>query len=121
MKPPPVALPTQTAVAKKLLQLLFGCYPRALTTQSAYDQLADLMGITREQRWAKITTASGEENAWENLVRYARLDLVERGYVQLPTESGRGVWCLTGAGFTYAKNPSGITLGEGDDGEVADF
>jgi hypothetical protein len=76
------------------------------------------MGITPEQRGAKLTTASGEENAWENLVRQAVRLLVGRGYVRRWTESGRGAWCLTDAGVKYARNPSGITLGEGDDGDV---
>ena len=111
-------IPTQYAAAKRLLQLLLACHPRRLKTQEAYEQLADLMGITSEQRWAKLTTASGEENAWENLVRQAVRLLVARGYVQRWTESGRGVWGLTAAGITYAKNPTGFTLVSDGDEEI---
>jgi predicted ArsR family transcriptional regulator len=118
MKPPTVPLPTtKTKVAKRLLQMLLACHPRHLKTQDTYDQLAELMAITAEERGAKLTTASGEENAWENLVRQAVRLLVQRGYVPRWTESGRGVWCLTDVGVNYARNPSGITLDD-PDGDV---
>lgn len=107
MKSPSPDLPTQTAVEKKLLQLLLGCHPRCLKTQAAYDQLAESMGITPEQRWAKLTTASGEENAWENIVRYARLALVERGHVHSRIEARRGVWCQP----TRESSTQGIRAG----------
>ncbi|THD44164.1 MAG: hypothetical protein E7774_11055 [Bradyrhizobium sp.] len=118
MKPPSVSLPKKTLVAKQLLRMLLAHYPRGLDTHVAHERLAEAMGISSEQRWAKRLTARGEENAWENRVRYARLDLVEREYMQRPAQSGRGVWRLTEAGVRYAKNPSGITLGEDTDGEV---
>jgi hypothetical protein len=120
VKSRPVDLPKRTPVEKQLLRLLLACHPRCVKTQEAYDQLAESMSITPEQRWAKLTTASGEENAWENLVRQARRALVEIGYLQPLAESGHAVWCLTDMGVKFAKHPRGITFEKGE-GEEFDF
>ena len=90
-----VPLPTESAVQKGLLLLLGN---GRLQTQAAYHCLADQMKITAVQRGATLTSASGRENAWENLVRFARRHLVDRGWLSPPNHSGRGCWELTAEG-----------------------
>jgi hypothetical protein len=119
VKPLSVVLPPKSAVQKQLLKLLLARHPRRLTTQEAYDHLAEAMGLTSEQRWSKRTTASGEENAWDNRVRQASRTLVAQGFLHHWTEAGRGDWSLSNAGVKYAKhpNPRGLII-ENDDDDV---
>jgi len=72
----PVDFPVQSAVEKELLLFLLDRGGRS-ATQPTYEALADRLRLSPEQWTVQIETSTGTENAWGNLVRFARRRLVD--------------------------------------------
>lgn len=88
-----ITLPSQSDVEMRLLHFLYK-YNRAVKPKELYGPLADDLGLSQEQRGAR--RASSGELAWNNLVRYAKWRLLERGLID--QNSPRGFWRLTARG-----------------------
>lgn len=62
-----------------------------------YDRLASYFPmLTRDD--LKSETYSGGQNKWQNMVRWARFNLVKKGELQLPENAGHGNWAITQLG-----------------------
>jgi restriction endonuclease Mrr len=87
----------QPEVEMLLIELL---YERGqLRPEEAYDALASRFGLTNEER-SLVTRGAKPENAWNNLVRFARRRLVDHGLVN---QGPRGLWSLTAEGATSKR------------------
>ena len=67
-----VDLPAQADVETELL-LFLAKQIQPIETHRVYSPLTDRMRLTRLQRAVSIKHGDGEENAWKNRVRFARL------------------------------------------------
>ena len=72
---------------------------RKVWIQRAYSILADRMSMTAEQRRLLIP-GDRQENAWQNLVRFASRRLVDQGLMQ---RGPRGYWSITQRGDEVAR------------------
>ena len=89
---PSEGLPGQAQVEAALLRFMT-VKSRPITPSEAYRGLADVFSLTREQRERQLLTEPRSE--WENLVRFAKRRLVDRGLVTTPK---RSIWELTPLG-----------------------
>jgi len=63
--------------------------------RTVYFALADHFGLTMEEREEKFLDEGRPRSKWENMVRWARRKLAEKGHL---ASSPRGVWQITDAG-----------------------
>ncbi len=67
---------------------------------TVYESLAIYFSLTRQDLAAEVNEpGAGKRNKWENMVRWARKDLVDWGYID---NSQRGIWRLTEKGLKAA-------------------
>jgi hypothetical protein len=89
--------PPQTVVEEKFLDIL---YAQASPVQMAvlYNRLADSFGLSRWERRGVRGDPKG--SPWEYLVRQARKNLADKGWVYCPID---GRWALTEAGLAEMR------------------
>jgi len=92
-----ISLPSQPMVEWQLLRLLH--LSRSLPVQRIYRELTQQMELTTEQR-NLVLRGDIRENAFENLCRFARRRLVDRGWMN---RKPRGVWSITDEGDRIAQ------------------
>lgn len=96
-QPLSLSLPSQADVETRLLGLLLG-RSSPIETVHAYNELADLFGLSQSQRHAGRPNTRG--SAWEYLVRQAKRRLKDEGWLHDPE---RGLWSLTQEGSVEAQ------------------
>lgn len=91
---PSKGLPHQAQVEVALRALLRAGHPRPVTTQHAYDWLADHFKLTLEERTRRLQSEARSE--WENIVRQAKRRMVDE---KLLYSEPDGYWHLTETGL----------------------
>lgn len=70
--------------------------------KTIYESLGEHFGLTKEDYEAEVIepTSGAHRSKWENMVRWARRKLFDRGYID---NSVHGCWTLTPEGEREAK------------------
>ena len=93
-----VELPREAEVEDELLCTL-DMHTKPVEPLLMYTTLSDHFRLTALQRNAGLPET--RENAWQNRVRQARRNLVDKGYVD--RFAGHGLWILTETGRAQAR------------------
>jgi hypothetical protein len=103
----------QEAIEEALLRLL-SQRTGAMRMNAIYAHLAEQFGLTRSQRWGNPFDAKG--SPWEFLVRLARRDLQDAGWLEADAQGG---WRLTPAGRARMESSTTETIRPGPHGSGA--
>ncbi|MEZ5212424.1 winged helix-turn-helix domain-containing protein [Gordonia sp. (in: high G+C Gram-positive bacteria)] len=94
-------LPAYAELEEPLLLLIYRSGPHhQIKAADAYEQLADVFGLTVAERSLPVSTEP-DRLLWENMVRWARRKLNDAGL--LDRSAPRGLWTLSRRGLIRAE------------------